>query len=149
MPGQRLAEQELGPLPPDGTRRAYALRILHLFRAAALYPSLAPELTADMRRVSNATKLGLDPSIKHCICKGCGAFLLPGDTASLSADSGTLIYTCRACGARRKILRLDRRRGRRPECPRQAPPDRRRPAEENATLEAQGGSPGAGDAADR
>jgi ribonuclease P protein subunit RPR2 len=74
----------------DGSGRAHDLK------HASRYVTLA-------RSIGMRYNVRLRPSEKLKVCKGCGAYLLPGITLRVRTGRRTLVRTCLECGLVRRM----------------------------------------------
>lgn len=89
-------------------KRIARIRIRTLLQAAEAEalgpdPDLADRYARLARRVGTRYQQPLYPDQKIRLCKGCGAFRVPGRTSRTRVHRGRLVTTCIPCG------RIDRR----------------------------------------
>lgn len=89
LAGERIAELAV--------MAATAARAGRLDRAAR-YAKLAKEL-------AQRHQLPTPRALSRAVCKGCGAYLLPGASARVRLRPGRVVWTCLACGVARRVGR--------------------------------------------
>jgi ribonuclease P protein subunit RPR2 len=98
-------EEEKGSL----TRRIAGERIGILFRLATenypKRPELADRYSHLIREIAMHYRIKLQKDVSAHICRGCGAFIVPGSSASVRviAKQRMRILRCSRCGREKKV----------------------------------------------
>lgn len=80
-------------------------QLLSLARKAALDDRLSDaDRYAELAwRLTTRYQLDASDELKQRVCRGCKAYLLPGETARVRVQGGSATTTCTACGRTRRI----------------------------------------------
>lgn len=54
-------------------------------------------------RLTTRHQLGASDELKRRVCRGCHAYLVPGETARVRIEAGKVSTTCEACGRVRRV----------------------------------------------
>lgn len=66
-------------------------------------PALSKRYVFLARRISMRHRVRIPSHLKRRICKGCGAYLVPGANSRVRARSGRVVTTCLECGHYKRI----------------------------------------------
>lgn len=61
-------------------------------------PVLSKRYVFLARRIGMRHRVRLPPHLKHRVCKGCGAYLVPGTSCRVRIKDRRVITTCLECG---------------------------------------------------
>ncbi len=79
-----------------------AQRMVRLFDLAEesfdVDPDLSKRYVLLARRIGMRHRVRMPAYLKHKVCKGCGAYLVPGASCRVRVRGGRVVTTCLECG---------------------------------------------------
>ncbi|CAK5281263.1 unnamed protein product, partial [Mycena citricolor] len=104
-----LRNEERGDEGRDSLQKRRQKKIKNVKRRAKMTaPDLARTYVGAMKVVASRTTVRIDPAVKRTLCPACDGVLVPGHTVSVrvrpsKTHTHTMAFTCKSCGATRRI----------------------------------------------